>query len=652
MPGSDSGWKWHENPTKEDVSAFVFLTVDVIDSSDLFYEDMPDEDLLEKAAAMNAVYEHVLHSLGLARGSAYEWNWAGDGGVFAFPADTPLTLANVLERSKAIANLEPFTLLDGSQLHLQLRIVIDRGFAYFHVDKGLRRSAALNAASKLRVPGKRTSLTITERVRKKLYGEDKKPALWKAIPVPHRPQKSAYGLILLMSSALAAEIKVEKTRDKAQAAHLFYRLGTLTLGAGDCDAAAAAFEEARDLVAQIGPHHRYYWRTLHEFYELWRILASGAKRDLLKEADGHDWLAMMRSGFHWETFTKDNGPEGRWRLLVQLELIMEQLDVLAGQPVNDPVGLTSLEVCLLLERVGYARRWYGAALSERIERIKDEMESEPDHTIDSGCTMCTGVAASCLILDGQREADALMRWLRLRERDGFRYRRHDSFADAEPQEHAVHYAAAVLQAFLDHGFVANDIYIDRALDVFFDRKDFQDGTFPADWRRWLNTNVYDFCSYIFPTFARYILAAADSSSDGPSQIQSEGVDILRRTLRSLALQVLKDGGDAILPLNKRGRVYGARESIGSFALGLLIGLPTEAVAILHYNMRRFAAYAERGRSEAHRRRTIDSSIDRSRKMLEGWLLQIECALWLRDNDKPLPDFVVECLGIDRQLEKQ
>jgi hypothetical protein len=647
MAGTPS-WVWHENPTAEnEVFPFVFVTVDVIDSSALFYEDMPDAELLEKVAAMNAVYEHVIACLGLTPGSPWEWNWAGDGGVFAFHEAKPLTAANALRCAITMADLKPFKVANGQPLRLQLRIVIDRGSAYFHNDKGLRRSAALNAASKLRVPGKWTSLTITESMLRKLHGDDKKPDLFKAISIPHAPQERVYGFVLLMRDALKAEIQAETMNDKAQAAHLSYRLGALNLGTGDQIGAADAFRNATSLIKAVEDKHRYYWRTLQEFYDLWRIIADHADDDLLRQADGHDWLAMMRGGSLWDAFARKHGPPERWRLLVHVELIMEQLDILAGQPVNDPVGLTSLEVCLLLERVGYARRWYGAALSERIQRIKKEMAIDRDHTIDEGCSMCTAVAASCLILDRQPEGKTLIEWLRLHDNERFCYRRHDSFADAEPKEHAVHYAAAVLQAFLDHDVAENDACVDQLLAVFFDNEeDFKAGTFPADWRRWRNTTVYDFCSYVFPVFAHYILMSREGgATNGPAPLTDQQKEILRRALQSLASHVLADGSDALLTGEKRGRVYGARENIGSFALGSLIGLPPNAAEIVHYNLRRFAAYAKSERSEAHRQKTIDSSIDRSRKMLAGWLLQIECALWLHRRNEPIPPPVVECLGI-------
>lgn len=638
--------EWPENPTGEDLEPFVFLLVDVVDSSSLFEEEMPEDLLLENAAAMNAVYDHVRSCLfDLEVGSAWEWNWAGDGGVFAFRANRlgMQTTETVFQCAQKIAELPPFRRANGEQMHLQLRIVIDRGQAYFHEINGLRRSAALNRASKLRVPGLRTSLTITEDVRKKLDRTDRdRSDLFRPILVGQHPPAMAWGFVPLMLRALEQEI--EGATDKSQAAHLSYRLGRLNLSVGRREAAVHAFQRAIDCIKQLGdkPKHRYFWRTLLELYRMWRIIAAEGSDELLQESEGHDWLKMMQPGLRWDTFVSHHR-EAPWRLLPQLEVIMEQLDVLAGQPVNDPVGLTSLEVCLLLERMGYPRRWYGTAVADRIERIRADMrQSTYRQTIDDGCSMCTAVAVSCLLLEGDdKNAGILIEWLHDTANDRFCYRHFDSFADADGKEHAVHYAAAVLQAFLDDGTAKNHSFIEAVLDVFFEEEEFKIGDFPLSWTKWRNTTTYDFCSYIFPTFTRLLLLESDEVKlDDDQRIRR-----LTQTLQSLALQIDRDGFDARLRGNTRGRVYGARENIGSFALGLLIGLPKEVEPILKYNLGRFAAYANRRRSDAQRQRTIDSSIDRARKMIEGWLLQIECALHQHNQGNPLPAPVIESLGI-------
>src|SRR5207244_11977001 len=100
---------WPENPGSEELHEFVFLIVDVIDSYKLFYEKMAPDLLLKNAAAMNAVYEHVLTCLDVPLGSSWEWNWAGDGGVFAFATRKPKEQIEqrVLHCAQAIAGLQP-----------------------------------------------------------------------------------------------------------------------------------------------------------------------------------------------------------------------------------------------------------------------------------------------------------------------------------------------------------------------------------------------------------------------------------------------------------------------------------------------------------------------------------------------------------------
>ncbi len=121
LPEIDLTPVWADNPESEELETFVFLIVDVIGSSRLFHEDMSDDELLDNAAQLNAVYEHVLNCLKLRPESEWEWNWAGDGGVFAFPATKVYTDGRVFECAKKIADV----------VQLPLRMVIHRGQAYF-----------------------------------------------------------------------------------------------------------------------------------------------------------------------------------------------------------------------------------------------------------------------------------------------------------------------------------------------------------------------------------------------------------------------------------------------------------------------------------------------------------------------------------------
>ncbi len=480
---------------------------------------------------------------------------------------------------------------------------------------------------------------MTNEVRKKLTDKDRHEKVLRTTFVGPHPRQKVYAYVPRLLIALTEEIQFAKDEGRiAQAAHLSYRLGTLKLGIDDGEGAAVAFQDAVDCINDIHPKHRFFYRTLREFYRLWKIVALDARPGLLRHADGHDWQKMMQSGVAWDAFVEKHPPASTWQLLKQVEVIMEQMEVLSGQPVNDPVGLTSLEVCLLLERFGIPRTWYGPALFERLARIKIEMEENDGRSVDGGCSICSGVAASCLILDRrQTDADALLQWLRERHTDRFCHREIDMFADAGPGEHSVHYAAAVLQAFVDHGSAMNDFYVRKALEIFFEESNLEKGRFPASWTQFRNVTTYDFATYVFPTFARYLLAQLELDADQAK--------ILTHTLESLALEIKADSIVAQLPGDQRGRIYGARENVGSFALGVLIGLPDEVEGILAFNLKRLSRYAESARTDAQRHRTIDSSIDRARKMIDGWLLQFECALYLRENGLPIPEVVTRWLGV-------
>ena len=87
------------------------------------------------------------------------------------------------------------------------------------------------------------------------------------------------------------------------------------------------------------------------------------------------------------------------RLLLHREFGMEQMDILAH--MSDPFGLGGLQICLLLERLGYSRRVPTSDTEERLLQIEKEMEESGDKSVDGGCSICTGTAASCLALAGR-----------------------------------------------------------------------------------------------------------------------------------------------------------------------------------------------------------------------------------------------------------
>jgi tetratricopeptide (TPR) repeat protein len=431
----------------------------------------------------------------------------------------------------------------------------------------------------------------------------------------------------------AFDKEIDVTSDHAQAAHLAYRLGILHFSEGNRDSAIAAFGKAIDHLGMLKHAHRYFLRTLVEFYGLWQKLATDATDALLRHPLRRDHLSLLRSSAFDEH-------RPAFQLLLVMELIIEQLDVLAGSPVNDPIGLTSLEICLLLERVGYPREWYGPTVYNRLRRIKSDMEANKiDHTVDEGCCLCTGVAASCLILNQQDDdAARLLKWLRAQKRDDYCGRRVDRFTRAPRKNHGLNYAAMVLQAFVDHSRAEEESHIRNILNLF-KSGNAKTGQFPDRWTKNVTSPMYDFSTYAFHALARYSLAGGffDTSEK----------DVIKNALHTLAQWLRQDAIAAGLEKEEMGRPYAARENVGSLALGLLIDEnPVVDEAIVGYNLRRLATYAaDPDVPLTVRARTMDSNLDRIRKMLEGWLLQMEATLYRRERGWNIPGFLTEWLGI-------
>ena len=559
--------------------------------------------------------------------------------MLAFPTSIVGTIDKVLACAKKVA-----TLHSGGCTHcerhfdLQVRMVLDRGEAYYHPKKGLTRSGALNFASKVRLPSPRTSLVITEVVYKNLNTRTARE--FKPIALRDESGNPMYGHVPLMVKAFTKEIVRLSTVDPAQAAHLSYRLGVLQFSEGNRGAAITAFQESMDLLERIVARHRhrYFYRALREFYRLWHRLAEDATDELLHH---QDQLAMLQSD-EFKNFRPVHELGDEWKLLISMELIIAQLDVLAGNPVNNPIGLTTLEICLLLERVGYPRRWFGQAVHNRLERIKVDMDTDEEGTVDEGCSLCSAAAASCLILNNdEKGAEKLLMWLREHPNENYCWRRIDRFARVPEDNHAFNYAASVLQAFIDNGLDKDDSHVKTLLDLFLAEAPRKPGQFPERWTQHLTQTIYDFSTYIFPALARYRLAGGEFDTEDSGAVR-EGV--VKEALRALADRLRHDALEARLE-DQVGRTYAARENVGSLALGQLLEDFPDADEIIAYNLRRVAEYVRPDVLSTIRTRTIDSSLDRMRKMLDGWLLQIEAALYRRQQGWSIPAFVSETLGI-------
>ena len=662
--------QWPPLPGEKSYADFIFLSIDVIGHSKLFKpesgEKLADREVLRRHKLLVEFRDFVRGFFGDGYADL-EWSWAGDGGIYAIPQQFPdiLPFNKMLAIAVDIAvGMEDFNGTHANKYAaapLEIRLVLDWGKAYYHIDKGLRRGAALNFAAKLRVPSERTSITVTKVFRDAIDWGDVKGeqverlenTYFRRLDVSEQTSDKVYAYTPLMCTALKKEIAAMKT-DPMQAAHLAYRLGVLYFGTGQQEYAIRAFGDAIALIEGVPPlqTHRYFHRTMLEFYSLWKQLTIEVPKEIIEHGDGDDRRSLLRKLERDKFFETYDKPQA-WDLLLEMEFCLEQLDILARRPVSDPIGLTSLQICLMLERVGYPRRWHGAAIAERIRRIEAELEEseiwekeEHGRTIDMACGMCSGVAASCLALDDsdhtkegrehRRLATALVTWLASKADKNYAYRGKppNIVSRAGSDEHAMHYASAALQAFIDHDLDLNAASIDDVLDRFFTGVKPHPIMLPRRWLRFRNISIPEYCGHVFTAFAWTIMARG---SLGDSTTAGVRADVIRAALGAMAFKLEAEG--RLGGLRKTpGRLYASRDNFGSFGLALLVGMPKRAMPIFDGLRTGMSAVARDELPDQQRRRTTDSNLDRIRKWLDGWLLQWECALFLRDTHAPnLPE---------------
>lgn len=657
--------KWPSPPDVGTKATWVFLHVDVIDHSRLFHEGMSNAELLTSHNLLAQLRDKVRFHIP-DFDSIMEWDWAGDGGIYAF--HTQDLRVRTTEKAVLVAELIRHGIRDmnasqaDAKLRLGVRIVLTRGEAYYYHEPSLRCGSALNRAAKLRIPGEGSSITVTQAVWKELQASlqrDFRPVE----PIEHIGEAVytyAPASIDALNEAIADETlrsvsrpgdfdesksdDDESTGDSLQASHLAYRLATLHFGAGERVAAVREFHRAKTLLLRVKDTHRYYIRTLAAFYDAWETLAKAVTDSHLEHGDGNDRRKFLRRLSNDPALRNALGP--RWQFLHEMEFCIEQLDILARRPVADPSGLTSMQMCLLLERFGYPRRWPGSAISKRIARITEELKSRDASsrrrddvgTMDHGCSLCTAVATSCLILDdASDDVEHMIAWLLSKKSQRFCFRSRHVESRVAENHHALHYAASVLQALLDYDHRHESI--GDIIDVFFQEPfpTVSTGipeTLPPHWLRYLHIPYFELACYIFSALARVFIACPDL---GKIQLSGDRREMLRSALAAFAKSLIQEaraGGIEEDP----GRNYAARENLGSFALGLFVGFPRNATLIftgVRELMAKVAA-VDRLSDFEKRQTTVDSNFDRMWRMLDGWLLQWECALTLRERGGEIP----------------
>lgn len=599
----------------------VFLSVDIIGHSRLFRGDLSNRQ-------MTAVHD-FLHKLRtfveecipeFATRKDLEWDWASDGGIFAFPSSafSRTTTSRAVDCAVAIwSGLPDFAKRLGIEVHeIGLHISLDRGQAYVVEDRQMRHSDALNVAAKLKSPTGQTAILVTQRICDDLPQERVAKDFRRQEPLVDGTAVFAY-LPALQRGMQELAMRHANEGRLMDAAHCLYRQGRYLAAGGEMEEAAEAFRRAVETADGVSPgqRHRYFFRTLRELYVAWSGLTSlGVPCDYPSSTDffAHEQVQeLFRSSPEWSM---------RANLITDFELISEQLDLLCAKFINTPSGLSTLQAAVLLQRVGYSSRYFGGALGRRLDRVELDLKANHNRSIDGDCSMCSGAALSALSLAGRSErASEIREWLRRLGPDRYCVLRRD-YTDAKYNEHALHYAASVLQGFLDtttgarsgaDAEVEDDIA--QVVRVFFERTETGERNFPKHWMRYRNIDAYEVCNYILPVFARYLLSGRPLN--GKQRAQLSGV------VDALAGGIL---GEASNPAHA-GRLYVARENVGSLSLGLMVGMSIVAEKVARdalglFTRRAEADYPERGST------TLDSNIDRTRRFLEGWLLHWEVVL--------------------------
>jgi hypothetical protein len=453
-----------------------------------------------------------------------------------------------------------------------------------------------------------------------------------------RPEKLVYAYAPATRQGLRNLAERHATdHEPMEAAHCAYREAGLCLAVGDPANAVEAFAKAirwmDDTPEDV--RHRYFWRTLKGFYEGWKLLLEEAPRSL-SSGRWEDRREFLASNEARTFFGSSSTRTGIGNLLSHMEYILEQLDILAQKVVNEPAGLTTLEMCLLLQRCGYSRRYESHLINKRLERIQAEIAENHHRSIDGDCSLCTGAAASCLLLAGDtKRANDLLDWLSSLK--GVRYSciedgSTNEYGDIPFGEHSLHYASVAMCGFADDPRRMDDAESVKSV-LLSDEWDKADGLFPAHWMRYRNINEYEVCGYILPALVRYWLSGGTFENHEKKRCA--------QVLDTLAEAVIAEAQRAERP-QRPERLYAARENIGSFALAMVpgIGLSDRAETLAR---RIFSAFTWRLQwiktRPSVRRQTLDSVPDRARKFLNGWMLQWE--MILRADPHTLPSYAGE-----------
>jgi hypothetical protein len=382
--------------------------------------------------------------------------------------------------------------------------------------------------------------------------------------------------------------------------------------------------EAQRLLAEDPRARLFFSRTLARFYQMWidlidaspELLVSGTF-DPITDIENEQVRGVLQGKY----------PGRMYWLLSDISFVMQQLEILAAQYVNTPAGLSTLQICQLLLRTTYPPELEGIAA--RIGRLLEDLKEEDGNSIDGECSLCTGTAVSCLALSGQKTlAQRAFVWLTGLK--GARYSYHPrSYVDAPAEEHALHYAASVLESALDFEYPGCE-ELKVIVRVFFDRV-VPVGKELSEWMRYRNIDRFEVYSYILPAMLRYLLCGFP--------LEHQDRKVVKFSIKRLLKELRGESKATETPV---WRPYAGRQNLGAMSLGCLLGiaecryLASKIAGVFHHRAREVGSQS---RSKPHKKELWDSNVDRTAAFIDGYFLYWETLLELESCGEPIEDLL-------------
>jgi hypothetical protein len=421
-------------------------------------------------------------------------------------------------------------------------------------------------------------------------------------------------------------VRHRKNGEGVFAAHWFYRAFRLYLqqSPDGLNRALESLEQGLEALEHDAQRGLHPYRMLRRVFRAWIILLrhrpSIFKRPVRNSLDELPEKAIAAALDRLEP----GHPRLDW-LLVDFDSMFRQLELLAKGYVDTPAGLSTLQICRLLLRAGFPPTEPG--IENRLQRVLKDLRQEKGKSIDVECSLCTGTVVSIFSLARRRdEVEKAKKWLTSTKLHELRYSTIASMPkDVGKGEHALHYAASVLQGLLDFGEGRSEDLLGPVLEIFFWKTDRDDRGFFPEWIRHSNIERFEVYRYILSAFLRYHLMRLT--------LPKPWEEMLRQAVRAL-IHALDEEGRG---LHKLYLYYPVRMNLSSLALGLLLDAGKEAKELA----RQVTGYLRRRPEASGKRRgqLWDSNVDRNVVLLDSYLDYWETLFALEERGMPIAEFL-------------